>query len=95
MILNIVDFTVSDTVATLTRFNETATAVRSRTGCLQYEIFTDPSAPARLLIVQKWADMAAFDAYRAGSEMAAQMAGMGPLMTGAPLSVTLSVTPMG
>ncbi len=95
MILNTVDFTVVDTPATIALFHATAAAVRASPGCLRYDIFADPTSADRLLIVQKWADIAAFDTFRAGPEMAAQMAGMGPLMTGAPRSVTMAVHVLG
>jgi quinol monooxygenase YgiN len=40
-------------------------ATRQEPGCLEYVMSADPADPARVILFERWADQAAFDAHMA------------------------------
>lgn len=67
-----------------------AGAVRAMEGCAHYALYRSPDAP-RVAIVQRWADMGAFDAYRGSDAFAALGRGLKPLMTAPPVTTVAEV----
>lgn len=42
---------------------ESIVATRTEPGCLEYAMSVDPADPSRVLLFERWADQAAFDAH--------------------------------
>jgi quinol monooxygenase YgiN len=53
-------------------------ATRSEPGCLEYAMSADPADPARVLLFERWADQAAFDAHMAAVAAAPRSGGPAP-----------------
>ena len=66
-------------------FEAEAGAVRAMAGCQSYAVYRAASG-GRFAIVQKWADMAAFDAYRASPNFAAMGGALKPMMVAPPVT---------
>ena len=45
---------------------EAMVATRTEDGCLEYVMAADPVDPTRVILFERWADQAAFDAHMAG-----------------------------
>jgi quinol monooxygenase YgiN len=60
--------------------HESILATRSEDGCLEYAMSADPVDPTRVLLFERWADQAAFDAHMA--VIAAGPRGGGPAPKG-------------
>lgn len=45
---------------------EAMKATRTEDGCLEYVMSADPVDPSRVILFERWADQAAFDAHMAG-----------------------------
>jgi quinol monooxygenase YgiN len=54
------------------------TATRSEGGCLEYAMSADPADPSRVLLFERWADQAAFDAHMAAVASAPRSGGPAP-----------------
>lgn len=83
-------FSVDTRDAAVAAFEASADAVRAMTGCESYAIYKSDDATS-VAIVQKWASMEQFDAYR-GSDTFAQIGqALKPLMTAPPTTTVASV----
>ena len=56
-------------------------ATRQEPGCLEYVMSADPADPTRVMLFERWADQAAFDAHMAVVQSAPRPSG-GPTMKG-------------
>lgn len=72
-------------------FNNQARAVRAMHGCQDYAIYEAPNGENAILIMQKWASMKDFDAYRQSDLFASMGAGLGPLMAGPPVTTVAEI----
>ncbi len=68
----------------ISAFQNTADSVRRMAGCLGYDIYRAPAQGDAAVIVQKWASLADFEAYRSSPDFASVGAQLKPLMAGAP-----------
>ncbi len=50
----------------LAQRHDAMTATRSEDGCLEYVLSADPVDPSRVVLFERWADQASFDAHLAG-----------------------------
>jgi quinol monooxygenase YgiN len=70
----------------------TAAQIRALPGCLSYNHYWNAENKSELFIVQSWADIATFDAYR-GSPVFGEIGGaLKPLMTEAPETIVYEAT---
>lgn len=53
-------------------------ATRTEGGCLEYVMSADPVDPTRVILFERWADQASFDAHMAGLATAAPSGGPAP-----------------
>lgn len=53
-------------------------ATRTEGGCLEYVMSADPVDPARVVLYERWADQAAFDAHMAAVASAPRSGGPAP-----------------
>ena len=53
-------------------------ATRSEDGCLEYAMSADPADPSRVLLFERWADQAAFDAHMQAVASAPRSGGPAP-----------------
>lgn len=67
-------------------FNRHADEVRAMSGCQSYDIFVAPANGDTFVIVQKWADMETFDAYRQSALFGIIGQELKPIMTAAPVT---------
>jgi quinol monooxygenase YgiN len=51
---------------------------RAEAGCLEYAMTADPLDPTRVLLFERWADQASFDAHMAGLATAPKSTGPAP-----------------
>jgi len=51
---------------------------RTENGCLDYVMSADPVDPTRVMLFERWADQAAFDAHMAGLKDAPKSTGPAP-----------------
>jgi quinol monooxygenase YgiN len=51
---------------------------RAEAGCLEYAMTADPLDPTRVLLFERWADQASFDAHMAGLATAPKSDGPAP-----------------
>ena len=51
---------------------------RTENGCLEYVMSADPVDPTRVMLFERWADQAAFDAHMAGLKDAPKSTGPAP-----------------
>jgi quinol monooxygenase YgiN len=56
----------SDQTAFIAGRVESMTRTRGEAGCLEYAMTADPVDASRVLLFERWADQAAFDAHMAG-----------------------------
>lgn len=64
-------------------FDAQASAVRAMAGCGDYTLYRHP-AQDRIVVVQSWESLDAFEAYRASDTFKALGGGLRPLMAGPP-----------
>jgi quinol monooxygenase YgiN len=57
---------------------EAMKATRAEGGCLEYVMSPDPVDPTRVILFERWADQAAFDAHMAGLANAPKSTGPAP-----------------
>ena len=57
---------------------EAMKATRTENGCLEYAMTADPVDATRVLLFERWADQAAFDAHMAGLKDAPKSTGPAP-----------------
>jgi quinol monooxygenase YgiN len=53
-------------------------ATRTESGCLEYAMTADPVDPTRVLLFERWADQASFDAHMAGIASGPKSTGPAP-----------------
>jgi len=53
-------------------------STRSEGGCLEYVMSADPVDPTRVMLFERWADQAAFDAHMAAIQSAPRTSGPAP-----------------
>ena len=53
-------------------------STRTEGGCLEYVMSADPVDPTRVMLFERWADQAAFDAHMAGIKTAPRPTGPAP-----------------
>jgi quinol monooxygenase YgiN len=75
------EFEPSDRDEFLTQRTPAMVATRQEPGCLEYVMSADPVDPARVILFERWADHAAFDAHMVGVQSAPRPSG-GPAMKG-------------
>ncbi len=83
-------FATADLDAAVDLFSSQADEVRTMNGCKHYALYRKPSGDG-LAILQHWATMDAFDAYRASDVFAKLGAGLRPLMSAPPVTVVAEV----
>ena len=83
-------FAATDLPQALTLLGSCAQEARIMDGCDHYAVFQSPGADG-VAIVQRWASMAAFDAYRASPTFAELGKTLGPLMTAPPVTTIAEV----
>ncbi|PRY20434.1 quinol monooxygenase YgiN [Aliiruegeria haliotis] len=71
-------------------FEASAQAVCAMAGCQTYTIYSSNDA-ASIVIVQKWASMEQFDAYRGSAAFAEIGKSLKPMMTAPPITTVASV----
>ena len=87
MYLALVDFPVTDPQAATAILARDCAHARAMPGNLDYRALTDAESPDRVLILHRWTDKPAFDAY-ANSDLFKTMGGeLRALMSGAPVSL--------
>ena len=69
-------------------FDAQANAVRAMEGCEHYALYR---AGATVAVVQRWTEMAAFDAYRASDAFAALGRGLRPMMAAPPVTTIAEI----
>lgn len=57
---------------------EAMTATRTEAGCLEYVMSADPVDATRVILFERWADQASFDAHMAGLADAPKSSGPAP-----------------
>lgn len=57
---------------------ESIVRTRAENGCLEYVMSADPANKARVMLFERWADQAAFDAHMAGLATAPKATGPAP-----------------
>ncbi len=57
---------------------EAMTATRAESGCLEYVMSADPVDTSRVMLFERWADQASFDAHMAGLANAPKSTGPAP-----------------
>jgi quinol monooxygenase YgiN len=57
---------------------EAMRSTRTEAGCLEYVMSADPLDPTRVMLFERWADQAAFDAHMAGVAKAPKSNGPAP-----------------
>jgi quinol monooxygenase YgiN len=57
---------------------EAMKATRTENGCLEYAMTADPVDPSRVLLFERWADQAAFDAHMAAVASGPKSTGPAP-----------------
>jgi quinol monooxygenase YgiN len=57
---------------------EAMRSTRTEAGCLEYVMSADPLDPTRVMLFERWADQAAFDAHMAGVANAPKSNGPAP-----------------
>jgi quinol monooxygenase YgiN len=75
------EFEPSDRDEFLTQRTPAMIATRQEPGCLEYVMSADPADPARVMLFERWADQAAFDAHMVVVQSAARPSG-GPAPKG-------------
>jgi quinol monooxygenase YgiN len=89
MYLALVDFPVTDRAAAAEILARDCAHARAMPGNLDYRALTDAETVDRVVILHRWTDKAAFDAYGA-SELFREMGGaLRALMSGPPVSLRL------
>lgn len=68
----------ADQAAFVAGRQEAMKATRTENGCLEYVMSPDPIDPTRVILFERWADQAAFDAHMAGLANAPKSTGPAP-----------------
>ncbi len=72
------EFDAADRDEFLTARTPAMIATRSEGGCLEYVMSADPVDPTRVILFERWADQAAFDAHMAVIASAPKSGGPAP-----------------
>lgn len=63
-----------------------ATTVRAMKGCVAYDLYSGIDDGQKIVIIQRWASMQTFDAYRQSETFARLGTGLRPFMTSPPVT---------
>ena len=85
-------FDPQDREGAIALFQGQADAVRGMEGCDSYGIFASPAHAGDIVIVQRWASLEAFDAYKASDVFARLGQGLRPLMSAPPATTIADVS---
>ncbi|GGE39757.1 hypothetical protein GCM10011360_29260 [Primorskyibacter flagellatus] len=90
MYIALVDFGVTDPAAAEALLTRDCAQARAMPGNINYRALRDVEDPARMVILHRWTDKAAFAAYMASDLFAGLAPAMRGLMNGAPTSLRMT-----
>lgn len=86
-------FAPKDVATSTTLFEDQASGARDMDGCAGYDLYAATDGGGKIVIVQRWISMEAFDAYRQSETFARLAEGLKPIMTAPPITTVNDVSP--